>query len=174
MIDVVIGDLASQSREGVVRAIRTDLTSVDAGARDVILAAGRTVGERLQKMGSLPVGGACITPGGDLSVPFIIHVVTSSDEEPESALSVERALRNGLRRASEWGLTSLSIPALGMGAGHLDVEGAARTQVEVLVDHLDAGHPPLELTLVVRGPYEADLYERLVGEMTRGRFPMRN
>jgi len=63
---------------------------------------------------------------------------------------------------------------MGMGAGHLDAEEAARAQVEVLIDHLDAGHPPLSLTLVVRGQYESDLYIRLVGELARGRFPMRN
>jgi O-acetyl-ADP-ribose deacetylase (regulator of RNase III) len=174
VIDVVIGDLASQSREGVLRAIRADLTPVDAGGRDVMAGAGRTVFERLQKLGSLPVGGAVITPGGDLPASFIIHVVTSSDEEAESALSVERALRNGLRRATEWGLTSLSLPAMGMGAGRMDAESAARAQVDVLVDHLDSGHPPLNLTLVVRGQYEADLFGRIVGELTRERFPMRN
>ena len=118
--------------------------------------------------------GAVITPGGDLPASFIIHVVTSSDEEPESAGSVERALRNGLRRASEWGLNALSIPAMGMGAGRMDAESAARAQVDVLVDHLDSGHPPLQLTLVVRSQYEADLFRRMVGELTRERFPMRN
>lgn len=174
MIDIVIGNLAAQQQEGVLRAIRADLTPVDASGRDVMLGAGETVQERLQRMGVLPVGGAFITPGGDLPTSFIIHVVTSSDEEPESALSVERALRNGLRRASEWGLSSLAVPPMGMGAGHLDAEEAARAQVEVLIDHLDAGHPPLSLTLVVRGQYESDLYIRLVGELARGRFPMRN
>jgi O-acetyl-ADP-ribose deacetylase (regulator of RNase III) len=174
VIDIVIGDLASQSQEGVLRAIRADLTPVDAGGRDVMVGAGEAVRERLQKLGSLPVGGAAITPGGDLPVSFIIHVVTSSDEEPESALSVERALRNGLRRAAEWGLNSLSVPTMGMGAGRMDAESAARAQVDVLVDHLDSGHPPLNLTLVVRGQYEADLFGRIVGELTRERFPMRN
>lgn len=174
MIDIVVGDLASQSREGVLRAIRADLTPMDAGGRDVLMGAGETVRARLEKIGSLPVGGAVITPGGDLPVSFIIHVVTSSDEEPESALSVERALKNGLRRAAEWGLDSLSIPTLGMGAGCLDAESAARAQAEVLVDHLDSGHPPLRLTLVVRSQYEADLFGRIVGELTRERFPMRN
>ena len=157
-----------------MRAIRADMTPIDAGGRDVMAGAGENVGERLRKMGTLPVGGAFITPGGDLAASFIIHVVTSSNEEPESSLSLERALRNGLRRASEWGLTSLAIPAMGIGVGHLDAEEAARAQAEVLIDHLDSGQAPSELTLVVRGEYEADVYDRVVSALTKERFPMRN
>ncbi len=84
---------------------------------------------------------------------------------------MQRALRNGLRRAADWGLSSLAMPLLGAGVGHMDAEEAARAQVEILVTHLDEGHPPLELTVVVAGDYEAGIFERLVEETTRDRFP---
>jgi O-acetyl-ADP-ribose deacetylase (regulator of RNase III) len=63
---------------------------------------------------------------------------------------------------------------MGIGVGHLDAEEAARAQVEVLIDHLDSGQAPSELTLVVRGEYEADVYDRVVSALTKERFPMRN
>ena len=125
-------------------------------------------------MGALPIGGAFITPAGELTASFLIHVVTASEEEPESALSVQRALRNGLRRAVEWELKSLALPPLGAGVGHMDIEDSARAMVEILVDHLDEGHPPLDLTIVVAGEYEAVVFTHLVEELTRDRFPMRN
>lgn len=174
MINVVIGELRGQDREGLLRPIRSDLAPLTAGARDVLAGAGPNVEERLRQIGSLPIGGAVITPAGDLAASFLIHVVTSSEEEPESALSVQRALRNGLRRAVEWGLQSLALPPLGAGVGHLDIEDSARAMVEILVDHLDEGHPPLELTIVVAGDYEAGVFTHLVEELTRDRFPMRN
>ncbi len=169
MIHVVTGELTAQRCEGLLRAVRADLSPVNAGARDVLLQAGEAVAERLEQMGGLPVGGAVITQGGDLPASFLIHVVTSADDESESDQVVRKALRNGLRRAEEFGLASLAIPPLGIGAGHLDVEDAARSMVEVLVDHLDEGGAPRDVTIVVRGAYEADVFDRTVLELTRDR-----
>jgi len=173
VITVVVGELAAQQREGLIRPIRSDLAPLTAAARDVLAEAGPKVEERLRQMGSLPVGGAFITPGGDLPC-FLIHVVTASEEEPESAHSVQRALRNGLRRAAEWELASLALPPLGVGVGHMDIEDPAREMVEILVNHLDEGHAPLDLVIVARGEYEAEVFRRLVAELTRDRFPMQN
>lgn len=174
MINVVLGTLAAQEREGVLRPIRSDLAPVTAGARDVVVEAGEAVEDRLRQMGALPVGGAFITPGGRLPASFVIHAVTASEEEPETPLTVQRALRNGLRRAVEWDLQSLALPPLGVGVGQLDMEEAARSMVEVLVNHLDEGHPPLDLTIVVASEYDAAVFRRLVDELSRERFPMRN
>jgi len=174
MISVVIGELTAQEQEGLLRPIRSDLAPLTAGARDVLIGAGPKVEERLQQLGSLPIGGAFITPAGDLAASFLIHVVTASEEEPESALSVQRALTNGLRRAVEWEIESLALPPLGAGVGHMDIEDSARAMVEILVNHLDEGHPPLDLTIVVAGEYEAGVFTRLVEDLTRSRFPMQN
>jgi O-acetyl-ADP-ribose deacetylase (regulator of RNase III) len=174
MITVVIGELAAQEREGLLLPIRSDLAPLTAGARDVLRDAGSKVEERLRQLGSLPVGGAFVTPAGALRASFLIHVVTASEEEEESAVSVQRALRNGLRRAVEWELTSLALPPLGTGVGHMEIEDAARAMVEILVNHIDEGHPPLDLFIVVGGEYEADIFRQLVEESMRDRFPMRN
>lgn len=172
MIHVLTGILSEQALEGVLRPIRSDLAPLTHGARDVVAAAGPAVADRLEQLGALPVGSAVITPAGDLPASFIIHIVTASEEEPETPLSVQRALRNGLRRAADWGLGSLAIPVLGAGAGHLDAEEAARAQLEILAAHLDGGIPPLDLTVVVGGEYEAEVFGRLAAELTRDRFPL--
>jgi serine/threonine-protein kinase len=173
VIHVLTGVLSEQGLEGIVRPIRSDLAPLTHAARDVVAAAGPSVAERLDQLGTLPLGSAVITPAGALPASFIIHIVTASEDEPETPLSVQRALRNGLRRAADWGLKSLAIPPLGAGAGHLDAEDAARAQLEILADHLDEGLPPLDLTIVVAGEYEAEVFARLAVELTRDRFPLR-
>lgn len=162
MIRVVIGELAAQAHDGVVRAVRSDLSSATAASRDVLQRAGNAVAERLEPMGPLPVGGAVITPAGALPASFLIHVVTSSDEEPESPASVHNALLNGLRRAAEWGLRSLAIPALGTGAGTMDYEQAARALIDVVREHAADSPMPDEIVVVVRGEYEAEVFGRIV------------
>jgi O-acetyl-ADP-ribose deacetylase (regulator of RNase III) len=162
VIHVVVGELASQSQEGLLRAVRADLTPLTAGGRDVLVRAGEAVLRRLEHMGPLPVGGAVISPGGELAASFLIHAVTSAADEPETDLTVRNALQNGLRRAAEFGLESLALEALGLGAGHMDPEDATRSMVEVLMEHLDQADPPLDLTVVVRDPYLAGLFERAI------------
>jgi O-acetyl-ADP-ribose deacetylase (regulator of RNase III) len=138
---------------------------VTAAGRIIGQRAGADLEERLNRIGSIPVGGAVLTPAGGLAAGFLIHVVVQSSDEPETQVSVERALKNGLRRAVDWGLESLALPPLGLGAGALEPEEAARALVEILANHLAEGAPPLELTIVVGSDYEAFLFRRLVEEL---------
>lgn len=174
MIRVQVGVLADQSGEGVLRPVRTDLSPVSAAGRDIAVRAGDAMTSRLLGMGSLPMGGAVVTPAGLLPATFVIHAVVASDEEPETLQSALRALRNGLRRAADLGLESLALPPLAMGVGMLEVEDSARAMVEILLDHLDEGKAPLDLTIVVSSEYEAQVFERLVTDLARDRFPMQN
>ena len=108
------------------------------------------------------VGGAVVTPGGDLPAGFIIHAVVESPEESLTAFGVQRALVNGLRRAREWEMESLSLPPLGLGAGALEPEDWGSLLVEVLADHLREQEPPRELVIVVESDFEEDLFRRLL------------
>jgi len=169
VIRIVVGELASQDASAVIRAIRSDLAPVNSVSRDVAGAAGPEMEERLGKIGSMPVGGAVLTPSGGLSADFIIHVVVMSEDEPQSMLTVQKALRNGLRRASDWALESLALPPLGIGVGVIEADDSARALLEILFSHLDEGQPPLALTVVVGSEYESGLFSQLVDELSSGR-----
>lgn len=174
MIRVVLGDLAAQSAEGLVRPVRSDMAPVSGSSRDLVIAAGTELEERIGRMGLLPVGGAVLTPAGRLPASFLIHVVVMSEEEPQSSFTVQRALRNGLRRAADWELRSLALPPLGLAAGTIDPEPSARALVEILFNHLDDGVPPLDLSLVVSSDFEVALFEGLVQQMARLRSSIHN
>lgn len=162
MISVRLGRLDEADTEGMLRPVRSDFAGVTSASRRVETGAGEAVRARLEGMGDLPVGGAVVTPGGDLATRFIIHIVLESAEETATPLGTRRALQNGLRRAQEWEMASLSLPPLGLGAGTLEPEDAARMVVDLLQDHLREGLPPSELVIVVETPYEEDLFRRLL------------
>lgn len=169
-----MGDLAAQAVDALVRPIRSDLAPVSAASRDIGLAAGEELEQRLSKLGALPIGSAVLTPSGRLAASFLIHVVVMSEEEPQTSFSVQRALRNGLRRATDWGLASLALPPLGLSVGTIEPEASARALVEILFNHLDEGAAPLDLTIVVASDFEASLFAGLVEEMSRTRTSLRN
>jgi len=167
MIRVRVAELSSFDGEAVLRPVRADLDPTSVSSRDLMERAGPAVRDRLELAGELPVGGAVITPGGDLPADFVIHVVTCSQDEPETPLSVQRALRNGLRRAADWEVTSLGVPPLGTGVGVMGLEDAARVQVEILVNHLNEGLAPRDLTVLVANSYEHDVFSRVVAALAQ-------
>jgi O-acetyl-ADP-ribose deacetylase (regulator of RNase III) len=165
MIRVVLGVLHEQETEGILRPIRSDLDPATAASRDVSEAAGASMNDKFEQVGSIPLGGAIITPAGDLTADFVIHAVVSSPDEPESPSSVQKALRNSLRRAVDLGLESLALPPLGAGAGQLDAEGCALAMLEVVFFHLDEGQPPQDVRIIVGSEYEQSVFDELVRGM---------
>jgi len=162
VIEIRREDLATTSIEAVVRPIRSDGEAVNQLGRRLEITAGPDLAERLRELGELPVGGAVLTPGGDLPASFVIHVVVQSPDEPVTSSGIRRGLVNALRRASEFGITSLALPPVGMGPGNLEVEEAARILHEILSEHRQGGENPRELLIVVESEYEEEVFGRLI------------
>jgi O-acetyl-ADP-ribose deacetylase (regulator of RNase III) len=167
VIRVVTSALADMEVEAIVRAVRSDLAPVSAASRDVAIAAGADLEERLERLGSLPVGGAVMTPAGDLRAEFLIHAVVMSEDEPQTQFTVQKAVRNALARAADWGVASLALPPLGIGVGLTEPEDAADALVQLLANHLEEGRPPLDLVIVTSSAYERDMFAGLVAEVER-------
>lgn len=162
MIRVVLSELADIESDAILRSVSSDLEADTPFSRELELRAGAGVSERLQAMGEFPVGAAVITPGGDLSVAFMIHVVLQSVEERVTTEGLRSALQNGLRRAEEWGLETLALPPLGTGAGNLDAGEAAAVMVPLILDHLLSSENPREVLIVVGTGYERDVFAQAV------------
>lgn len=162
MISVRLGPLHDVRAEAILRPVSAVLASVTGVGREVELRSGESVRQRLAALGGLPVGGAVVTPAGDLPASYLIHVVVQSDEEPVSEAGVRRALQNGLRRAVELGMESLALPPVGTGAGNLDPEAAAAIMVPLLLEHLGTERHPREVTIVVADAYEEEVFRRTV------------
>ena len=169
MITVSIGALHESDVESVLRPIRSDFTPVTVASKNLTEAAGEPMQDRLEQMGVIPIGGAVMTPAGDLSAEFVVHIVVSAPDEPETPASVQKALGNGLRRATDLGVESMALPPLGMGVGALEAEESARAMLEILFNHLDEGVPPLDLRVAVSLQYEADVFSQLVEELAGNR-----
>ena len=158
MIRVVRGVLAEARAEGILRPVGARLEAVTAAGRELDLRAGESVRRRLAPLGEVPVGGAVVTPGGGVEVPFLIHAVIQSREEPPTELVIRQALTNGLRRCVEWELASLALPPLGTGVGQMEVEGAARAMIAVLLEHRATSPHPGEIVVVVPGEFEEAVF----------------
>ena len=77
MIEVRQDNLVTADVECILRSVGSGMEPLTAIGREVGAAAGEAVIERIERMGDLPVGGAVITPAGDLPASFIVHVAYS-------------------------------------------------------------------------------------------------
>ncbi len=158
MIDVRRENLVTADVECILRSVGSRLEPLTAIGREVGAAAGEGLLERLEQMGDLPVGGAVITPAGNLSASFIVHVALQSHEEPVSARGVRKALLNGLRHICRMDIETLALPPLGTGAVNLDAEVAADVMFEVLRGHMESEEYPREVTVMVATEYELQAF----------------
>ncbi len=158
-------DLPTLAVDGLIRSVGADLEPCTAVDRQIGSAAGAALLNRLQAFGEVPVGAALVTPGGGLPASFLIHLVIRSAEEPVTSAGIRRAFRNGLRQAGEWGLRTLAVPPLGIGAGNLESEVAARAMLDILSEHEAASALPEEIVIGVATEYEREAFAREAGRV---------
>jgi O-acetyl-ADP-ribose deacetylase len=154
MIDVKIGRLEDETGGAALRPVACDFAAVNPSMARFDRAAGPAVAAQCDQLGELPLGSAVITAGGDLPVPFVVHVAVRSAEEDTTVGVVARGLLNGLRRLEEWGIESVAMAPLGVGAGNLDAEESAEAMLPVLFRHLRSASHPREVTVVVEDDYQ--------------------
>ena len=165
MIQVLLGGPGDVRAEALLRSISSDMRPDTPFSRALELAVGQDVSRRLQGMEDLPVGAAVITPGGDLPSGFVIHVVVQGREEPVRGESLRSALRNGLRRAEEWGLASVALPPLGTGAGKMDPQEAAAVMGPLIPEFLEGADALKDVFILVASAYEKEVFTRAVGTL---------
>lgn len=150
MIRVVVDDLGFIPADAIVRPATAELEPTTPGLRRLEQMGGAEFQQRLRLNTELVVGAAVVTgAGGALPAEFVIHAVIQSREEPISRRGVARAWRSVLERAGEWGFARLSVPPMGIGAGHLALEDAAEILISVAREHAPGGAAPADIAIVV-------------------------
>jgi O-acetyl-ADP-ribose deacetylase (regulator of RNase III) len=146
--------------------MRSDGASITAVDRRLEARAGADVADRVAAQGDSPVGTAFLTPGGETEADFLIHLVVQSPEEPVGPQGLGRALRNGLRRAADFGIASVALAPLGTGAGQLPVEESARIVLGILNEHRGREGTPGRFLLVAESGYEAAAFREAAAALS--------
>jgi len=162
---VVRGVWTESEAEALLREAGPDGGAVSPSGRALLQRLGTEAD--LLDLDDAPVGSAWLSRSGSLSASFLIHVVIQGRDEPVTETSVRTALRNGLRRAAEFGIESVALPPLGVGAGKLDHERSAVLVVETLAEHLEQGGAPTVFEIVVASDYEEEVFGRAAAAFER-------
>ena len=134
------GDITTLEVDAVVNSVNSDLI-LGAGVSGAILrAAGPALQQECTKIGSIPLGEACVTPGGGhLRVKHIIHAGAIPLGTWATKESIRNATANALKRAKELEAKTLALPAIGTGVGSFPIDRCAEIMLDETRKHVEAG-----------------------------------
>lgn len=138
------GDITEMDVDAIVNAANNDLM-LGAGVAGAIHRKGGDVIQReCNEIGSIPVGYAAITGGGNLKARHVIHAASMGlGGVRTTAKSLRTSTSHSLRLAAERNLKSIAFPAIGTGVSGFPMDECAEIMLNEAIHHLQ-GETSLE------------------------------
>jgi O-acetyl-ADP-ribose deacetylase (regulator of RNase III) len=161
VITVVVDDLAALPVDAVLRPAGESLEPLAAAATRLDERAGQRFADQHRISSPLEAGAAVVTGGGDLPVPFVIHVVIRDSIRQVERATVRKALVAAWQQAGAWGLGRIAAPLVGTDGGRLTLEESTHLLVETF-PRPGAADSPAELCIVVERQEDREAVEAIV------------
>ena len=149
-LEVVQGDITECAVDAIVNAANNYLWMGAGVAGAIKRKGGQAIEDEAVRQGPIAVGEAVVTGAGSLKAHHVIHAAAMGQDLITDAELIRQATVNSLKRATELGLESLALPALGTGVGGFPVDQAARVMIEATDVFLrNTAQPSLKRVLFV-------------------------
>jgi O-acetyl-ADP-ribose deacetylase (regulator of RNase III) len=135
-IELWNGDICDLEVDAIVNPAHLSLWLATGVGGAIKRAGGDAIEFAAVRQAPVPLGGAIVTPAGNLAARAVIHAVSLDRDRRTSGPVIEAAVRSALARAREIGAASVAFPALGTGVGGFPLEDAARITVATVRDEL--------------------------------------
>ncbi len=150
-IELWNGDICDLEVDAIVNAANLSLWMSTGVGGALKRAGGDAIEFAAVRQAPVPLGGAIVTPAGNLAAKYVIHAVSLDRERRTSGPVIEAAVRSAMARAREIGATSIAFPALGTGVGGFPLEEAARITVDTVREELNGSPLIAHVVFALRG-----------------------
>jgi len=130
------GDLTEMDVDAIVNAANNDLQLGAGVAGAIRRKGGPSIQEACDAIGSIPIGAAAITGGGNLKARFVIHAASMELGGRTTAESLRSSTAWSLRLARDNGVKSVAFPAVGTGIAGFPLRDCAEIMLKESVAHL--------------------------------------
>ena len=138
------GDITDMDVDAIVNAANNDLQLGAGVAGAIRRKGGESIQQECNAIGTIPIGYAAITGGGNLKARHVIHAASMSLRGVQTtAKSLRTSTAHSLRLASERRLKTIALPAIGTGVSGFPMEECADIMLRETVEHLQ-GQTSLE------------------------------
>ncbi len=146
---MIRGDITTVDAEAIVNSANNDLVMGGGVSGAIRRVAGPAPQEECHVIGTIPLGTAVVTSGGQLKAQWIIHAAVNPLGLWADGKSVRNATRAALKRADEKKVKRLAFPAIGTGTGALPVERCADILIEEVMKYCGDDQTSLEEVMFV-------------------------
>ena len=164
-IEVAEGDIAAEDVDAVVNAANNHFWMGSGVAGALKARGGAAIEREAMAQGPVEPGECVITSAGRLPARKVIHAAVMGQDLRTSADIIARATANALKLADAHSLTSIALPALGTGLGHVAPGAAADAMMEAVAAHLKGGKTALKRVVFVL--YLDDAYRAFTDTLKR-------
>ena len=151
LLELIQGDITEQNTDAIVNAANTALQLGGGVAGTIRKQGGPVIQEECNRIGSIQVGGAVITTGGNLSSKYVIHAVGPIFGENHEDEKLKDATLNSLLLADKNSLKSIAFPAISTGIFGFPLDRCATIMLSTTIAYLDG---PTELEKVLYCLYD--------------------
>ena len=148
-IAVERGDITDWDVDAIVNAANSTLTMGAGVAAAIKRKGGVLIEEEAVRQGPIEVGEAVLTPGGNLAATHVIHAVAMGPDLRTNPDTIARTTRAVLVLADKHRLTSIALPALGTGVGHVAPAAAAEAMLTAVVTHVKSSKTTIKRVVFV-------------------------
>jgi len=159
------GDITDWEVDAIVNAANATLAMGTGVASAIKRKGGVIIEEEAMRQGPVEVGEAVLTTGGNLPATHVIHAAAMGPDLKTDADKIATTTRAVLALADKHRITSLALPALGTGVGHVPPAAAADAMLSAVVSHLRGGTSSLKRVVFVL--YQDDAFKAFTDTLKR-------
>jgi O-acetyl-ADP-ribose deacetylase (regulator of RNase III) len=159
-IEIRQGDLTDVDVDAIVNAANNDLQLGGGLAGAIRRKGGPRIQAECDEIGTIPVGGAAITSGGNLKARHVIHAASMQLGGATSAQSLRSSTAHALRIAAQMGLKIIALPAIGAGIGGFPMAECAEIMLREAVKHFEGPTSIEKITFVLFDAEALSAFER--------------
>jgi O-acetyl-ADP-ribose deacetylase (regulator of RNase III) len=130
------GDLTEMDADAIVNAANNDLQLGGGVAGAIRRKGGDTIQKECDGIGSIPIGDAAITTGGNLRARHVIHAASMQLGGETTAGALQSSTAHSLRIAAEQNLRSIAFPAVGTGIAGFPLDECAAIMLHEVANFL--------------------------------------
>jgi len=159
------GDITDWEVDALVNAANSTLAMGTGVAGAIKRKGGVIIEEEAIRQGPVEVGEAVLTTGGNLPATHVIHAAVMGPDLKTDGEKIAATTRAVLALAAKHRITSLALPALGTGVGHVPAAVSASAMLNAVVAHLKGSQTGLKRVIFVL--YQDDAYKAFTDTLKR-------
>jgi O-acetyl-ADP-ribose deacetylase len=136
-IEILQGDLTEMDVDAIVNAANNDLKLGGGVAGAISRKGGPAIQKECDAIGTIPLGGAAITTGGELKARRVIHAASMELGGRTTALTLRSSTAHALRIAAQNELKTIALPAVGTGIAGFPIKECAEIMLHETKRHLE-------------------------------------